>query len=58
MKNVIEWIKNEWNGYSRNMQIALGVLFGLVALFVIFAIQILFWGLGYTDMNNNFAMGL
>lgn len=58
MKNVIEWIKNEWNGYSRNMQIALGVLFGLVALFAIFAIQILFWGLGYTDMNNNFAMGL
>lgn len=58
MKNVIEWIKNEWNGYSKNMQIALGVLFGLVALFVIFAIQILFWGLGYTDMNNNFAMGL
>ncbi len=58
MKNLIDWLKNEWNSYSKNMQIALGVLFGLAALFVIFAIQILFWGLGYTDMNNNFAMGL
>ncbi|MCU0846185.1 MAG: hypothetical protein MUC76_14845, partial [Spirochaetes bacterium] len=58
MKNFIDWLKNEWNSYSKNMQIALCVLFGLAALFVIFAIQILFWGLGYTDMNNNFAMGI
>lgn len=39
------------------MKIALYVLFGLTALFIIFAIQILFWGLGYTDMDNNFTWG-
>jgi len=53
----ITLIKNEWNSYSRNIRIALGVLFFLVAGFVIFGIQILFFGLGYTDMNNTFAMG-
>ena len=46
-----------FEGTSRNMKIALYVLFGLAALFIIFAIQILFWGLGYTDMDNNFTWG-
>lgn len=46
-----------FEGTSRNMKIALYVLFGLSALFIIFAIQILFWGLGYTDMDNNFTWG-
>lgn len=54
----IEFLKDEFNSYSRNSQIALYVLFAIVALFAIFAIQILFWGLGYTDMNNNFAWGV
>ncbi len=54
----VEFLKNEFNSYSRNIQITLYVLFALTALFGIFAIQILFWGLGYTDMNNNFAMGM
>jgi molybdopterin-containing oxidoreductase family membrane subunit len=46
-----------FEGTSRNMKISLYVLFGISALFVIFAIQILFWGLGYTDMDNNFTWG-
>ncbi len=46
-----------FEGTSKNMRIALYVLFGLTALFIIFAIQILFWGLGYTDMDNNFTWG-
>ncbi len=58
MKNLIDFLKKEWNSYSRNIQISLYVLFALAALFVIFAVQILFWGLGYTDMNNIFAMGI
>jgi Ni/Fe-hydrogenase subunit HybB-like protein len=58
VSKVINFLKDEWNSYSRNIQISLYVLFALVALFVIFGIQILFWGLGYTDMNNRFAMGL
>jgi len=58
VSKVIDFLKNEWNSYPRNIQISLYVLFALVALFVIFAIQILFWGLGYTDMNNRFAMGI
>ncbi|HON77809.1 MAG TPA: polysulfide reductase NrfD [Spirochaetota bacterium] len=54
----IEFLKDEFNSYSRKSQIALYVLFAIVALFGIFAIQVLFWGLGYTDMNNNFAWGV
>ena len=44
-------------GMSKNMKIAVYVLLGISVLFFIFAIQILFWGLGYTDMNNNFTWG-
>jgi molybdopterin-containing oxidoreductase family membrane subunit len=40
------------------MQIFLAVLAVNVMLFFIFAIQIIFWGLCYTDMNNIFAMGI
>jgi len=46
-----------FEGTSKNMRIALYVLFVLALLFGIFAIQILFWGLGYTDMDNNFTWG-
>ncbi|NLV68132.1 MAG: polysulfide reductase NrfD [Spirochaetes bacterium] len=42
---------------SKNMRISLYVMFALVFFFLIFAIQILFWGLGYTDMDNNFTWG-
>lgn len=58
IKQCIEFCKTEWNGYSRNIQISLYVIAVLVAAFIVFAIQILFWGLGYTDMNNNFTMGI
>ncbi|MCX7677605.1 MAG: polysulfide reductase NrfD [Spirochaetes bacterium] len=58
MSTVKEFIINEWNSFSRNTKIALAVLGALVFLFIVFGIQILFWGLGYTDMNNKFAMGL
>jgi len=50
-------IIEEFNSYSKNMKITLAVLIALVIGFGIFAIQILFWGLGYTDMNNVFAWG-
>lgn len=50
-------LKDEFNSYPKNIQITLYVLFFLVIGFAVFAIQILFWGLGYTDMNNIFAMG-
>ena len=58
MKKIIELLINEWNSFTKKTKIALVILTTLAALFVIFAIQILFWGLGYTDMNNIFAMGL
>lgn len=58
MSKVIEFLKNEWNSYSKRMQISLYVLFALLVFAAIFAVQILGWGLGYTDMDNNFAMGL
>jgi Ni/Fe-hydrogenase subunit HybB-like protein len=54
---MIQFIKNIFQESSKNMRITLYVLIGLVVLFGIFAIQILFWGLGYTDMNNNFTWG-
>lgn len=54
---MIEFIKNFYNDTSKNMRISLIVLLGLVVIFGIFAIQILGWGLGYTDMDNNFAWG-
>ncbi len=42
---------------SKNMKITLSILGILTVLFVIFALQILLMGLGYTDMDNNFAFG-
>ncbi|MFA5518121.1 MAG: NrfD/PsrC family molybdoenzyme membrane anchor subunit [Spirochaetota bacterium] len=54
---MIEFIKNFYNDTSKNMKIALAILLTLVVIFGIFAIQILGWGLGYTDMDNNFAWG-
>ncbi len=42
---------------DKTRKIILGVLWALVAGFAIFAIQVLFWGLGYTDMDNIFAWG-
>ncbi len=57
MKKFIDLLKNEFNSYSRNIKITLAVLFALVGLFIIFGIQILFWGLGYTDMSNLYPFG-
>ena len=54
MNTLIETFKS----YSKGMQIFLAVLAVNIVLFIIFAVQILFWGLGYTDMNNIFAMGV
>ncbi len=57
IKQYIAFVKKEWNGYSRNVKIALYVMLFLAAGFFIFAIQILFWGLGYTDMSNMYPFG-
>ena len=57
MKKLINFLKEEFNSYSKSIRITLYILFGLTAGFIIFGIQILFFGLGYTDMNNIFAMG-
>ncbi len=46
-----------FEGTSKNMKIALYILFALALIFLIFSVQILFWGLGYTGMDNNFTMG-
>jgi Ni/Fe-hydrogenase subunit HybB-like protein len=53
----IDKIKEEFNGYSRSVKIALYIMFFLTAGFIVFGIQILFWGLGYTDMSNNYPFG-
>lgn len=61
MEILKKWFKAGYDGIfdgtSKNMRIALYALIVLSLLFGIFAIQILFWGLGYTDMDNNFAWG-
>lgn len=57
MTTIINTIKEEFKSYSKNTKIALYIMFGLVAGFAVFAVQVLFWGLGYTDMNNTFAFG-
>jgi molybdopterin-containing oxidoreductase family membrane subunit len=57
MIKMIQMIKDEFNSYSRNIKIALGILFFFAAGFLVFGIQILFWGLGYTDMNNLYPFG-
>ena len=50
-------IKTEFEGYSKNVKIALYIMMFFTAGFVIFGIQILFWGLGYTDMSNLYPFG-
>ena len=57
MKKLLTFIKDEFNSYSRSIRITLIVLFVLVGLFIVFGIQILFWGLGYTDMSNLYPFG-
>ena len=57
MAKIIETIKNEFQSYSKKIQITLALLIGTTIIFGIFAVQILFWGLGYTDMNNVFTWG-
>jgi len=42
---------------SKNMKITLAIIAVLTVLFTVFALQILLMGLGYTDMDNNFAFG-
>lgn len=55
MSKIINKIKEEWNSYSKNIKITLIVLGILSGLFVIFGLQVLFGGLGYTGMDNVFA---
>lgn len=57
MNAFINKIKEEFNSYSKNVKIALYIMFFLAAGFLVFGIQILFWGLGYTDMNNSYPFG-
>jgi Ni/Fe-hydrogenase subunit HybB-like protein len=57
IKQFIEFIKKEFNSYSKNVKIALYIMFFFTAGFAIFGIQILFWGLGYTDMSNMYPFG-
>lgn len=57
IKQYIEFVKKEFNSYSKNVRIALYVLLFFTAGFIIFGIQILFWGLGYTDMSNVYPFG-
>jgi Ni/Fe-hydrogenase subunit HybB-like protein len=52
-----KFLLDEYMGYTRNIRVALAVLIILVILFIIFGIQILFWGLGYTDMSNLYPFG-
>jgi len=58
VNKIIRFLKDEFNSYSINMKITLGILFAFVGGFALFGLQILFFGLGYTDMNTNFAMGI
>ena len=57
IKRFIEFLKKEFNSYPKSIKITLGVLLFLAAGFFIFGIQILFWGLGYTDMSNMYPFG-
>lgn len=54
---IINKLLDEFKSYPKNIQYTLYVLFSIVALFIIFAIQVLFFGLGYTGMNNVFTWG-
>jgi len=54
---LIQTFKDDFNSYSKGMRITLYVLFALVLGFFISAIQILFFGLGYTGMSNTFTWG-
>ncbi|MFC1670506.1 NrfD/PsrC family molybdoenzyme membrane anchor subunit [Spirochaetota bacterium] len=51
-------IMEEFNSYTKNIKITLVILAVLFLGFLASGIQILFFGLGYTDMNNIFAMGI
>ncbi|MBN1497767.1 MAG: polysulfide reductase NrfD [Spirochaetes bacterium] len=57
IKQFIDFLKKEFNSYPKNIKITLGVLMFFVLGFIIFGIQILFWGLGYTDMSNVYPFG-
>jgi menaquinone reductase, integral membrane subunit len=57
IKQYIEFVKKEWNSYSKNVKIALYIMLFFTAGFAIFGVQILFWGLGYTDMSNMYPFG-
>lgn len=54
---VTKFLLDEYMSYTRNIRVFLAVLVLLVVLFGIFGIQILFWGLGYTDMSNAYPFG-
>ena len=57
MNAIINKIKEELNSYPKSVKIALYIMLFLAAGFLVFGIQILFWGLGYTDMNNSYPFG-
>jgi menaquinone reductase, integral membrane subunit len=57
LKALINKIIEEFMSYSRSVRIALYIMFFLTAGFIIFGIQIVFWGLGYTDMSNSYPFG-
>jgi len=57
IKQFINTVIEEFNSYSKNVKIALYIMFFFTAGFAIFGIQILFWGLGYTDMSNMYPFG-
>jgi Ni/Fe-hydrogenase subunit HybB-like protein len=57
IKRFIEFLKKEFNSYPKSIKITIGVLLFLTAGFIIFGVQILFWGLGYTDMSNMYPFG-
>jgi menaquinone reductase, integral membrane subunit len=58
LKALIKMIIKEFMSYSKSVRIALYIMFFLAAGFIVFGIQILFWGLGYTDMSNAYPFGL
>lgn len=57
-KKVIEKLVYEYLSYSRNTKIALYVMLFILLGFVLCAVWILGFGLGYTDMSNVYPFGL
>ncbi|TFH43681.1 MAG: hypothetical protein E4G96_00520 [Chrysiogenales bacterium] len=54
---ITKFLLDEYMSYSRNIRVVLAVMVFFALMFMIFAVQILFWGLGYTDMSNLYPFG-